>query len=225
MLARLQFGVVALVATAAGCVSPPATSDGGDEFVAFARDFQGFESWQQQTMTSETATGSTHVSGTRVVYINHLAPAGATEFPVGTLVVKRTEADGKLFARAKRALHGGGFNTTGADGWEWFELAETDTHDVSIQWRGLGPPVGEVYGGNAVGGCNLCHKAAPANDYMLTPAFAIADAGVVELPDTDGGANSDAAPDAGAPDSSPPDSTNDTASPDTASSDQVTHNE
>ena len=62
-----------------------------------------------------------------------------------------------FFAMVKR---GGGYNAQGASGWEWFELQNlTDgSGGVQIVWRGLGPPAGEVYGGDPNAGCNTCHR-------------------------------------------------------------------
>jgi hypothetical protein len=157
----------AAVALLVGCGKGAEVPDDGSVFLAVASDFSGFESWTSSSYTSTTPTGSTHVSGTRTVYINQAPPAGATEFPIGTLIVKVTEADGKIFARAKR---GGNFNSAGARNWEWFELQE-GTSGLSIRWHGFGPPAGEMYGGDAKGGCNGCHAAATANDYVLSPAL------------------------------------------------------
>ena len=89
--------VVVLAAGAWGCVAPPA-DPATDDAIPFARDFQGFESWPSQMLESATASGSSHVSGRRIVYINHALAADATTFPVGTLIVKRTDADGTLSA-------------------------------------------------------------------------------------------------------------------------------
>ena len=174
------------LAGAAGCSGGAAApADGG--FVAQNIDFRGYQTWTSFTLDSTSPGGSTHVSGPRTVYINHLPPADATEFPVGTIIVKETAADGKIFARAKR---GGDYNKTGAVNWEWFEL-EVVQMATGIHWRGNGPPSGEIYGGDPNGGCNLCHKLAVANDYVLTPALRLAgasDAGVA-LPDDGGGAD------------------------------------
>jgi hypothetical protein len=184
---RARFiGLVLTVAAAAACGG---TSDGTlpGGTVPYARDFEGFESWQSETIETTTESGSTHVSGSRTIYINHMPDPAATTFDDGTLIVKRTTADGKLFARAKR---GGDFNLRGAVGWEWLELEERPTGLV-IRWRGLGPPKGEMYGGDPNGGCNLCHKLAVTNDYVLTPGFRLAGASdaAIELPHLDAGAD------------------------------------
>lgn len=180
-MSRSARGAVAFaLAALAGCSGTSSeTTDGGASFVAFAADFAGFSTWEKVQFESPATAGSTHVAGARSVYINRKPPAGATSFPVGTVIVKVTDADGKIFARAKR---GGTFNSKGAVGWEWFELLETAQHDVVIKWRGVGPPIGETYGGDPNAGCNLCHKGAPASDYVLTAGLG------VELGGWDGGA-------------------------------------
>jgi hypothetical protein len=190
--ARLR--LVALAACAVGASScgaaspsPPPTSDG--EFVAFGPDFQGFETWPSQKLDFPSVTGSPHAAGPRTVFINHMPAPGATAFPVGTIIIKRTEEDGKLLARAKR---GGDYNASGAIGWEWFELTPTTGGPVVIKWRGYGPPLGEAYGGDPKAGCNGCHKLAASNDYVLTPGLFLGDGGV-----DDGGAADDGASDAG----------------------------
>jgi hypothetical protein len=170
--------VFAFAAALGGCSGTSSESgDGGAPFVAFAKDFAGFSSWEHVTFSNEAAAGSTHVAGTRTVYINRKPPAGATAFPVGTVIVKVTGADGKIFGRAKR---GGNFNSKGVVGWEWFELLETAQHDVVIKWRGVGPPLGEEYGGDPNAGCNLCHKAVPASDYVLTPGLGLEPGGLLD---------------------------------------------
>jgi hypothetical protein len=162
-----------------GCGAAPSPSDDAGIFLAVASDFAGFTSWTSQTVDTEVVSGASHVSGRRTVYINALPPSGAAEFPVGTLIVKVTETDGKIFARAKR---GGDFNKSGARNWEWFELEEGSA-GLSVRWHGWGPPAGEMYGGDAGGACNGCHVAAVDNDYVmsswlaLTPAPVDPDAG------------------------------------------------
>jgi hypothetical protein len=147
-----------------GAAASSEASDGGI-FLAVASDFADFASWQSNTTDTPVASGSTHVTGRRTVYINAMPPPGTAEFPVGTLIVKVTEADGKIFARAKR---GGNFNKSGALNWEWYELEEGSS-GLSVRWHGWGPPAGEMYGGDAGGACNGCHLAAAPNDYVMSP--------------------------------------------------------
>jgi hypothetical protein len=145
--------------------------DAGPTFIAYARDFQGFDSWKSETFTDANALGSTHVAGERTIYLKLGPSPSATEFPLGTIIVKRTQVDGKIFAQVKR---GGGFNAAGAKNWEYFELSETAAGVVSYQWRGDHPPAGEIYGSNPTDTCNVCHKAGAANDYVLAPGLTFA---------------------------------------------------
>jgi hypothetical protein len=182
--AALMIAVVA-GASACGSSAPP---DERQTFTAWATDFVGFRAWPSQSVDTAIAAGSTHVSGKRTVYINALPPPGAATFPVGTIIVKETEADGKLFARVKR---GGSYNVTGAVGWEWFEIEEIGA-SMRIVWRGLGPPAGESYGGDPNAGCNVCHRTVPANDYVLSPWLTLTPAPDGGVPEADGGDEGDA---------------------------------
>ena len=49
------------------------------------------------------------------------------------------------------------------------ELQNVDDENVSITWRGFGPATGDVYGGDATGGCNSCHGAAHTSDFVFEP--------------------------------------------------------
>ena len=130
-------------------------------FVAFASNFAGFHGWQSFDVTKEAAPGTVHPDATLIEYLNRPPPKGGREFPVGTIIVKEpttgTPNTEPFFAMVKR---GGGYNAQGASGWEWFELQNlTDgSGGVQIVWRGLGPPAGEVYGGDPNAGCNTCHR-------------------------------------------------------------------
>ena len=176
----------------AGCsaASGPEADGGRVPFIAFARDFAGFRAWPSHTTENAVALGGSHIAGTRVVYINELPPAGATSFPIGTLIVKNMQSDGRLFARAKR---GEGYNLTGAVAWEWFELTEAANGDVAIKWHGFGPPSGESYAGDPQGGCNTCHVLGKANDYVLSNWLALDGSGVVGAGGFPGAGGSDGA--------------------------------
>ena len=196
--ARLQtfhapLGCLALLALAGGCGAGTASND-DVPFVAENPTFADFRSWSSNSIDSPVASGSTHVSGPRTVYINQLPAADATAFPKGTVIVKETFTDGKIFAQVKR---GGGFNATGAINWEWFELQEQD-NAILIQWRGFGPQSGQdMYGGDAKGACNDCHVIAQPNDYVLAPWLLLGGnaAGIPPVPTDAGGVF--ATPDAG----------------------------
>jgi hypothetical protein len=151
---------------------------GGDEgdaaasFLAFSSTFLPFRSWTSfhSDGPPDDGTVTPDVLGPRTQYINKLPPHGATEFPVGTVIVEARESGMmKIFAGVKR---GAGFNGGGAAGWEWFELQD---NPVVIVWRGVGPPLGDTYGGDPNGGCNACHaKCGSANDYVCSPKLSLA---------------------------------------------------
>jgi len=130
--------------------------------IAFAPDFKGFRSWQAFDVTTEAAPGTVHPDAHLVEYLNTPPPSGSTSFPLGTIIVKEPTIAGEpatapYFAMVKR---GNGYNAEGASGWEWFELQNVPgaANDVQIVWRGVGPPAGEVYGGDPNAGCNTCHR-------------------------------------------------------------------
>lgn len=157
-----------LVALGACSAAPGAgATDAQPTFLAFTPDFAQFRTWTSvHSDGPPTGTVPDDVLGPRTQYINHVPPAGAAEFPVGTIIVEaRENALKKIFAGVKR---GGDYNPQGAHDWEWFELNETASGLVSLVWRGVGPPNGDTYGGD-VNGCNVCHAACAANDYVCSP--------------------------------------------------------
>jgi hypothetical protein len=151
------------------CACGPPYTEGGPEghletFIAFPKDFSGYRHWESFTVQSAPLEGEVHASGDRTMYLSRKPEHGSTEFPVGTLIVKTLPGAGRVFAQVKR---GGGFNAAGAAGWEWFELQHTTLDDVSIVWRGVGPPTGEGYGGDP-NGCNSCHMLSKTNDCVAS---------------------------------------------------------
>jgi hypothetical protein len=147
----------------------------GSTYLAFAQNFQGYHSWPSYDVSEDADLVGIHDGSVVTEYINRLPPSGSVEFPLGTMVVK--EATGgtiphEIFAMAKR---GGGFNTV-ATGWEWFELENLDCADdrVKLIWRGVGPPIGEMYGGDPNAGCNSCH-ADCGNDGVCAKALSLPD--------------------------------------------------
>jgi hypothetical protein len=153
-----------LLIIAAGCSSSGATADAGDTFIAFNSSFEPFRTWTMVHDDLEDPSGTlgSGVAGPRDQYINMLPPAGSTEFPNGTIIVEVRTDSGKIFASVKR---GGDFNAGGAKNWEYFELQE---NPVTYIWRGLGPPLGDTYGGDP-NGCNNCHVMCAGNDYICSP--------------------------------------------------------
>jgi hypothetical protein len=171
-MSRITFAACALAGLVA-CGS--GGGDGGDtpdSFLAFATTFAPFRSWTSFHSDGpvDDGTFTPDVLGPRMQYINKPPPAGSLEFPVGTMIVEVRETAGmKIFGAVKR---GGGFNAGGAANWEWFELQD---HPVAIVWRGVGPPAGDMYGGDPDGGCNSCHiKCGAANDYICSPRLSLA---------------------------------------------------
>jgi hypothetical protein len=143
-------------------------------FVAFASDFSGFHSWPSTPGVAPDGappppTGDAGVHfGPLTTYINKRPPPGSTSFPVGTIIVKEPNdpplLDRQIFAMVKR---GGGYDSSGAIGWEFFGLRNLDANDVTILWRGVGPPTGEAYGSD-VNVCKDCHAGARSNDFVWT---------------------------------------------------------
>jgi hypothetical protein len=118
--------------------------DGGQPtaFLAQTEDFTHYEDWMSFNEDDAHGDGS----GTTTVYLNKLPPKGATSFPVGTIVVKTMQAtDGSMFSIHAMAKRGNGFNSAGARGWEFFELALNPKGVPFYLWRGVNPPTGEQY--------------------------------------------------------------------------------
>ena len=161
-MALRSLAVIAAAGALAACGGAGGGSDASSSFLAFSSTFAAFRTW-----TSFDSPGPADVLGPRTQYINTVPEHGATEFAVGTVIVE-ARASGKIFAGVKR---GGEFNATGAINWEWFELTDAP---VTIVWRGVGPPIGDTYGGDPNGGCNACHaKCGLSNDYVCSPRLAL----------------------------------------------------
>jgi hypothetical protein len=160
--------VASLALVAAACAGSDDQPPAGDTFLAFSSTFAPFRTWTSFHSDGPVDDGTLppDVLGPRTQYINALPPPGSTEFPVGTVIVEvRESGTMEIFAGVKR---GGNFNSTGARNWEWFEIVEDPA--VAIVWRGVGPPAGEMYGGDPNGGCNACHATCGAtNDYVCSP--------------------------------------------------------
>jgi hypothetical protein len=173
--------LVALVAVlgSSACgkkVDPPALPR-AEPFIAFERDFQGFRDWREVDLPKLEAQGVTHTEGKAREYVNAFPAPGRSSFAVGTIIVKEVTNEEKktheVFAMVKR---GGGYNRSGAPGWEWFELHERPDESIAIVWRGINAPNGESYAGDPLGGCNSCHQLAAKNDFVKTATLALAGA-------------------------------------------------
>jgi len=152
-----------------------------ESFLAFARDFEGYRTWERLPLENPMVpTGAT--PGPTYVYVNRRAPAGAHAWPVGTILVKEIQSgpedDWVVHAMVKR---GAPYNHDGTVGWEFFELDVSHDHAPTISWRGQSPPSGHGYGaaGRDAGVpaeemvCNDCHGPSWQTDGVLTPALAL----------------------------------------------------
>jgi len=154
-------GLIAIALVA--CGPPPLALDPGDEFIAFADDFNNYTGWQMFHLYNQPQEGNVHTAGDRFIYLNRTPPKDSTTFPVGTVIVKQLPNAGQVFAMVKR---GGDFNEGGALNWEWFQLQDLTPSTVMVLWRGVGPPLSnESYGADPTA-CNMCHAGAVSNDYV-----------------------------------------------------------
>jgi hypothetical protein len=161
---KLVLVAVLLLAVAGGCSSGSAAPT-CTPFQADTGDFDGYHAWPLTTSyTGPAIAGSPHTSGPRQVYLNQAPPHGATEFPMGTIIVKDIGAGpptaDSTFAMVK---DGCGFNAGGAVGWEWYELQNNADGSLTILWHGSEVPPGQSYSGDPTQ-CNDCHAQATNND-------------------------------------------------------------
>lgn len=173
---RLALAAAALaLAATAGCGG----AGSGETFIALQSDFAGYDGWPSVALGDAPLAG--HPPGPRFGYLNHRAKKGATEYPIGTIVVKTIEpsssqATWEVFAMAKR---GGNFNPGGARDWEFFRLKILNgvPHIVTRGENAFDPDVdgGGGYGtdlpGQFASVCNGCHgtPSSDATDHILSP--------------------------------------------------------
>jgi hypothetical protein len=179
-VSEIRWGAIALFA-AAGCLDHELAPDdrlnvgvgGGAVYIALQSDFRDYEGWMK--FETEVAGEHTGTLGTITEYLNQLPEMGATEFSVGTMIVKTVQPkDGPTPAIHAMVKRGGTFNKTGALGWEFFELQKNDRGTPLIAWRGQTPPNGEKYknllmpdANTMEADCNGCH-AVSKNDAVLS---------------------------------------------------------
>jgi Cytochrome P460 len=173
--ARHALRILAIAPLCLSCGSASdASSDSGAPtvFVAYASSFDGFHAWSSAPATSDTDAGDGLHVGPLRVYWNAPPPHGSASFPVGTIIVKESEqtdvTQRTVFAMVKR---GGGYNASGANGWEWFSLQDQTDGSVTILWDLPVPPPGETYANQPIGDCNGCHALAKSNDYVWDSAL------------------------------------------------------
>lgn len=149
-----------------------------DVFIAFGEDFEGYPEWTVFDRGLDPVPPSHEAHG--YIYVNAMPPAGATEFPVGTMIVReqRLSDDPATWTIHAMVKRGGGFNADGAAGWEWFGLALEPDGRPFIAWRGTGPADGDGYVapvGGEVLSCNQCHASATYNDSVLSPVLVLSE--------------------------------------------------
>jgi hypothetical protein len=171
-----MIGLALLASCTLGCDSTPT----GEVFIALNGDFAPFRTWSRVFVGDGPLDG--HPAGPRYGYVKQKPPAGATEYPVGSIIVKTVERgttpqEWDIFAMAKR---GGQFNSAGASNWEFFTLKITAGDVPLIVSRGTNPVDADADGG--AGGsyqdtsgtgvtCNRCHGLAGTerSDHILSP--------------------------------------------------------
>jgi hypothetical protein len=153
------------------------TTEGGVPWpdIVQADAFDGFCKWSSAPATAAGDAGDgVHGLGPLTVYWSQSPPHGSHEFPVGTIILKESNqtnpADRLAFAMVKRQPRGTGYNTGGADGWEWWSVQDLGNCQASRLWRGPVPPSTESYAGQQIGDCNGCHAQAVDNDYVWDTA-------------------------------------------------------
>jgi hypothetical protein len=175
------WSALALLASA-GCLDNELAPDDPNRvglvgnFIAQQTDFRAYEDW----MKFDTDVPGEHAGtvGTITEYLNKLPDMGATEFPVGTMIVKTVQpTDGPAPAVHAMVKRGGSFNKTGAIAWEFFELSKNEKGTPTIVWRGPKPPNGERYKNLLMPDsnmleedCNGCHVVS-TNDAILSKAL------------------------------------------------------
>jgi hypothetical protein len=172
---RLAVALLGIAPLTSSCSSASESPDAGapSEFIAYASSFDGFHSWSSaNATTADDAGDGLHGLGPLRVYWNQKPPHGSTSFPVGTIIVKESEqtdvTQRTVFAMVKR---GGGYNASGAAGWEWYSLLDNADGSVTILWNLTAPPPGETYANQAIGDCNGCHGVVKDNDYVWDTAL------------------------------------------------------
>jgi hypothetical protein len=178
MLARWT-GSVVIVLWMSACLdnkleddtSAPAT------FIAQQGDFADYKTWM--TFDNDVQDDHGGIIGTTTEYLNKLPEPGASEFDIGTMLVKIQQAtDSDAMAIHAMSKRDPAYNPNGARGWEFFELVLDKNGAPYILWRGSKPPSGEMYQmlfGSSTqpsteGNCNDCH--ASGKDGMLSPDIA-----------------------------------------------------
>jgi hypothetical protein len=160
----------------AGALDAAAASAPPSVYIAQAADFSGFCRWSSAPATpARDSPFGIHGLQDMTVYWKASPPHDASEFPVGTIILKESEqpdaGDRIVFAMVKRQRKGTGYNTGGADGWEWFSLQDTGDCSAEVLWRGPAAPILTTYSDLLTGDCNGCHANIADNDEVWDTAL------------------------------------------------------
>jgi hypothetical protein len=185
LIAACSGGSTATTSSDASFIPEPSTDGGpvvcvvndGTMFISQIPDFTGFCNWPSAPAMPEggDASDGIHGLGPLRVYWNKPPPHGCSQFPVGTIILKESEETDPtkrtVFAMVKRQARGGVFNSTGAQGWEWWSLEDNGDCTVTELWRGPSDLSMDSYAGTPAGDCNGCHGMAMNNDYVWDEAL------------------------------------------------------
>jgi hypothetical protein len=172
-------GVMGALALGPGC-SEGGAGGGGDTYVPLPGDFIPFRGWTRIFLGDGPLEG--HPAGPRYGYVK--TKPGATEYPIGAIIVKTVEngepQQWDVFAMAKR---GGNYNPGGATNWEFFTLLMNGDNVPIVVNAGTNPSdpdrdagIGHGYSDPSGSGvtCNRCHGVAGTerSDHILSPLLA-----------------------------------------------------
>lgn len=148
--------------------SNPTPTQPVNEFVADNNTFKGFESWYLHTTkvgVDPANLGGAHggadsTSERKIYFTANTVNRVNGEFPVGTIISKRTKGANNLDMITAMAKRGNNFDASG-NNWEYFILAA----DGSIMMDN-----GTALRGANLnnGGCKGCHGKVASNDYVFT---------------------------------------------------------
>ncbi|MEZ5016747.1 MAG: cytochrome P460 family protein [Flavipsychrobacter sp.] len=139
-----------------------------NEFIADNTTFKGFESWYlhiTKNGADPSGLGNAHggadnTSERKIYFTSNSVNRVNGQFPVGTIISKRTTGANGLDMITAMAKRGNDFDASG-NNWEYFVLAADGTimMDNGTAMRGS----------NLMNGaCKSCHAKASTNDYVFT---------------------------------------------------------
>ncbi len=176
---KAMIALASVVLTACAFLPDNTLPPGGApaQFIALPADFEGYRDWPSFVVEAGEGVAG-HATVRRTVYVSAVVANDGAGFDVGTLLLKtgvNAARDDQIHAMVKR---GGGFNSRGARGWEWFEFTVNDDGALVQDWRGEDAPDGECYGvlpgqpcDSSLSSCNACHAGSVGNDYVQSAAL------------------------------------------------------